>query len=299
MYYRRKLILGILEEFGGKLNHTTFQKILFLITREQPKKSFDFVPYKFGCFSFQANQDLQTLGKYGHIKVSDEGQAQKWSITENNSKFFKVLTGEDQKAIKEVKREIVNFSQRDLVKHTYLNFPYYASKSQIVDEVLSSDEKAKVNKQIRNIKKSEFFTIGYEGISLENYLNKLIINDVKLLCDVRKNPLSRKYGFSKSQLKNACESLGIKYVHIPELGIESHKRQELNSDADYKLLFKEYEKTTLPRNKKFLMYLNDLIKANKRVAITCFEKEVHMCHRSRVLNALISNPNWKIPYKNL
>ncbi|WP_200885350.1 DUF488 family protein [Jejuia pallidilutea] len=54
------------------------------------------------------------------------------------------------------------------------------------------------------------FTIGYEGISLEHYLNKLIRNNIKLLCDVRKNALSMKYGFSKSQLKNACEGVCIK-----------------------------------------------------------------------------------------
>ncbi|WP_348602891.1 DUF488 family protein [Bartonella tribocorum] len=42
-----------------------------------------------------------------------------------------------------------------------------------------------------------FFTIGYEGKSLENYLNCLLENNIKILCDVRKNPISRKYGFSK------------------------------------------------------------------------------------------------------
>ena len=50
-----------------------------------------------------------------------------------------------------------------------------------------------------------------------------------------------KYGFSKKQLKTACNGVGIEYIHIPEVGIESDKRQELNTQADYDKLFKLYK----------------------------------------------------------
>lgn len=299
MYYRRKLILGILEEFGGVLNHTNFQKILFLVTKKQEKKSFDFVPYKYGCFSFQANQDLLTLGKYEIVKSTTTAKSSSWELNEKNSNFYSTLKKEDQSAIKTVKRETQGFSQKDLVRYTYLHYPFYATKSQITKEVLSSEEIISVNKQKRNIEKYEFFTIGYEGISLENYLNKLIINDVRLLCDVRMNAISMKYGFSKSQLKNACESIGIDYLHIPNLGIKSNKRQKLNTMSDYMELFDEYENTTLKNSHKSIEYIFKLIHDYKRVAITCFEKEVCMCHRGRVLKALIELPNWNIPHKNL
>jgi uncharacterized protein (DUF488 family) len=298
MYYRRKLILGILEEFGGKLNHTNFQKILFLVTRNQEKKAFDFVPYKFGCFSFQANQDLLTLGKYGLVNSETNSKSSNWILSED-SNFHSELKKEDQSSIKKVKRKVEQFSQKELVKHTYLNYPFYATKSQIAKDILSDVELNTVKKQKRNIEGQEFFTIGYEGVSLETYLNKLIINDVKLLCDVRKNSLSMKYGFSKSQLKNACESIGIKYLHIPQLGIESDKRKKLVTMSDYNQLFEEYEKTTLIDNQDSIKELFQLVHKYKRVAITCFEKEVCMCHRGRVLNSLTSLPEWSIPYKNL
>lgn len=55
---------------------------------------------------------------------------------------------------------------------------------------------------------------------LEQYLNKLIENDVKVLCDVRRNPISMKFGFSKHQLIKACNGVGIEYKHIPEVGID-------------------------------------------------------------------------------
>ena len=84
-------------------------------------------------------------------------------------------------------------------------------------------------------------TIGYEQRSLEAYLNELLRAGVTLVFDVRRNPLSRKYGFSKGTLSNACEGLGIAYAHVPELGIASEDRRGLTTQADYDGLFASYE----------------------------------------------------------
>lgn len=68
-----------------------------------------------------------------------------------------------------------------------------------------------------------------------------------MLCDVRRNPWSRKYGFSKSTLSNACEGVGIRYEHLPELGIVSDARRNLETQADYDALFAHYERYDLPK----------------------------------------------------
>ncbi len=298
MYYRRKLLLGILEEFGGILNNTIFQKILFLVTRKQEDKSYDFVPYKFGSFSFQANQDLLTLTKNDIVTHSREQKKSNWTLKLNDN-YLSQLKKEDQSALFQTKKEIKNLTPNELVKYTYVNYPYWATKSQIAEEILSPKELEKVNSQKRTINEPAFFTIGYEGVSLETYLNKLIINDVRLLCDVRKNSLSMKYGFSKSQLKNACQSIGIDFIHIPQLGIDSNKRTDLKTINDYNKLFDEYERTTLVENHDFLIQLSRLALKFKRIAITCFEKEPCMCHRSRVANSLKNLPAWDIHQKNL
>lgn len=294
MYYRRKILFAILEVFGGSLSHTKLQKILFLVTRKQNEKSFDFVPYKFGSFSFQANQDLNTLTKKGLISNQVHKKTSDW-VLENNDNYFKILKKEDQAAIKQTAKEVEGLSQKELIRYTYQKYPFFAINSQIVGELLNAQEFNKVKAQRKTTDELAFFTIGYEGISLEKYLNKLIINNVKLLCDVRKNPLSMKYGFSKNQLKNACESIGINYVHIPELGINSEKRTDLNTMNDYMKLFDEYEKTTLVQNKNQLYKILDLTREYQRIAITCFEKEPCMCHRSRVAKL----PDWDIEQRNL
>jgi uncharacterized protein YwgA len=115
MYYRRKILLGILESFGGSMSHTKLQKVLFLVTRKQDAKSFDFVPYKYGSFSFQANQDLTTLSKKGFVqsesKANAESSASKW-VLETEESFFHALKKEDQSAIKQTQSEISEFSQQ-------------------------------------------------------------------------------------------------------------------------------------------------------------------------------------------
>jgi uncharacterized protein (DUF488 family) len=144
------------------------------------------------------------------------------------------------------------------MKHTYLSFPYYAINSKTAKDLLHDEQYQKIIKARPLNSNTILFTIGYEGISLEEYLNRLIKNDVKLLIDVRNNPVSMKFGFSKSQIQKYCESLGIEYMHIPEVGIISKQRQELNSQKDYDNLFEFTKQQPFPKqrfiNNKSLIY---------------------------------------------
>lgn len=283
MFYRRKLILALLKELGGELNSTQFQKYLFLATRKQETKSFDFVPYYYGCFSFQANQDIMTMTKQGMLSESES----RISLVDTKD-YLQYLTIFDQSIIRGIKEQFGGMALNDLIRYTYINYPFYAIKSTIAKEILTTEELAKVEKQKRHFSESKLFTIGYEGKSLERYLDFLIINDVRVLCDVRKNAYSQKYGFTEYQLERACKGIGIKYVHVPELGIESDMRQNLSSQADYDELFDFYEKNTLPKNWDYLLKVRDLINQEGRVALTCFEQNPKQCHRSRVAKALMN-----------
>ena len=67
MLYRKNILLAITELFGGDLSATDFQKLLFLFSDEQDDKQYEFVPYKFGCFSFQAMADKKKLIEEGYL----------------------------------------------------------------------------------------------------------------------------------------------------------------------------------------------------------------------------------------
>ena len=130
------------------------------------------------------------------------------------------------------------------------------------------------------------FTIGYEGRTIESVINTLLRNNVRLLCDVRKNALSRKFGFSKRKLAHITESVGIHYVHLPGLGIETEKRRPLESREDYQVLFKAYEKT-LPEKQEYLAQVDSLLKRYSRLALMCFERQANMCHRHVIRDYLV------------
>jgi uncharacterized protein (DUF488 family) len=202
--------------------------------------------------------------------------------------YFQELTISDQNIIKDIKSKFGGMSSNDLIRHVYLNYPFYAINSTIVQDVLTPKELEKVEKQKSHFNESKLFTIGYEGKSLELYLELLIKNDVRVLCDVRKNAYSQKYGFKKSQLEKVCKGVGIKYIHTPELGIESDMRRNLSSQDDYDALFDYYEKNTLLKNWDCLLRVRNIINQEGRVALTCFEQNPKQCHRSRVAKALMS-----------
>ncbi len=294
MYYRRKILLALLQSFGGKLEKLSFQKLLFIATRQQGKKSYDFVPYKFGCFSFQANADLHTLVGYDLISETEII----WECKDTTN-YFDTLKSEDKAIILDIKNRFGEAKASELIKFTYRNYPFFATKSIIAKEVLNAQELAKVEQQKRVGTETILYTIGYEGISLEAYINKLIINDVKVLCDVRKNSFSMKYGFSKSQLSNACSGVGIKFVHFPQVGILSDKRQELNTQADYDALFKDYCNTVLKTEINAQKEILELLKREKRIALTCFEKNINQCHRKHLVNSIANLKDFSYTVKHI
>lgn len=288
MYYRRKILLALLETFNNRLDKISLQKLLMLLTKQQQKPDFHFVPYKFGCFSFQANADLATMTKYNQVKT----EGSNWVKTDNEKYLFS-LKDRDRQTIRYIKLQFGDKNADELIKHTYIKFPYLAINSTIAKERLCQAEYNKVLEARPKSNKTVLYTIGYEGISLEEYLNKLILKDIKVLCDVRKNALSMKYGFSKSQLQNACEGVGIKYVHFPELGINADKRQKLITQADYDKLFSIYRSDILSQTQELQEKLLTLLKENERIALTCFEANICQCHRKHLADAIVKLPGFK------
>lgn len=294
MFYRRKIILALIQLLGGELEKIRIQKLLFLYSQKKKNPEYEFIPYKFGCYSFSAKADLNTMVKNGSLFENEN-----YFIKNNPDDFVKTLKVEDKKILSEVVQLYGNMNSNSLIKHTYINFPYYAINSTIADKVLDEKQLEKVISSKKEVNETILFTIGYEGVSLEKYLNKLVSNDVKLLVDVRKNSLSMKFGFSKSLLKKYCESLGIEYIHIPEVGINSDQRQELNTQQDYDVLFEVYKKTTLKETDSYQTKIIELLTKYKRIALTCFEADICQCHRKPLAEAIAKNPIFEYEVKHI
>jgi hypothetical protein len=280
---RQRLLLTMLGALRDPVGSTDFQKLLLLYTHEsESTPTYEFVPYKFGGFSFTSYEDKRRLTEAG-LLVDDD---QHWQLTE---------AGRDVARKEAVMPLIVgkfcrlhaDMRGNALIAEQYRKYPYYATRSEIVEKVLPDTESRKRVAEARPKKaKPGLVTIGYEGRSLEAYLNLLLKNSVTLLCDVRRNPLSRKYGFSKNTLSKACEGVGIRYENLPKLGIDSEERRDLKTQADYDALFAEYERKSLPHQTESLAKIRGWVKSGERVALTCFELLPHQCHRHCVAEAL-------------
>lgn len=282
LFERQRVLLTLLDALGGQSAPTDFQKLLFLYTREEAEPSYEFVPYRFGCFSFSSYADKRRLIEQG-LLVDD---AQQWLMTDAGHEAARkravmpLLAGR-------FSREHAGLRGDALVAEVYRRHPYYATRSEIVNQVLTSPaDRARVEQAKPQPVAAGLLTIGYEGKCLETYLNQLLKAGVTLLCDVRRNPLSRKYGFSKRTLSHACEGVGIRYEHLPQLGIASEERRELNTQADYDALFADYERKSLPQQTAALAMIQSWIAEGQRVALTCFELHPHQCHRHCVAEAV-------------
>ena len=270
-YKRQRYLLAFIRQINDSVSSTDLQKLVFLNTMKSGVDYYDFLPYKFGAYSFQLAEDVDILRRDGYLTVE-----------EKRVKAAGTYLPENQFHIEPER-------SNNLIRKAYREYPYYAINSEMIDRLFYGEEAVIFNARKQKCTQSDqvLFTIGYEGRSIEAFMNTLIQNKVSLLCDVRKNPLSRKFGFSKNKLEHIAETVGIKYVHIPELGIESDKRGSLNTDEDYKMLFNEYSKT-LPILRVQLDKVYSLLHSNVRIVLMCYEKEASMCHRHVVRDYVVA-----------
>jgi hypothetical protein len=284
LFDRQRLLLVLLEAIGKPVGSTDFQKLLFLYTQEcESTPSYEFVPYRFGCFSFTSYADKRRLIDEGLLEADE----QEWKLT---AKGLRVARSKSVSPLPVARfaRRYAGLRGNALIADVYRRFPLFATRSEILSEVLPlSRERAKVKEARPKNRGPGVVTIGYETKSLEAYLNQLLQESVTLLCDVRRNPFSRKYGFSKVTLHHACEGIGIRYEHLPELGIPSEQRQELETQTDFDQLFADYERHALPKRTRELKQIARWVQVDGyRVALTCFELLPQQCHRHCVAKAL-------------
>jgi len=128
------------------------------------------------------------------------------------------------------------------------------------------------------------YTIGYEGLDIEEFVNRLKENCITRLIDIREIPFSRKREFSKSFLKARMESENIQYIHLRSLGSPSDIRHKLKGDHDYESFFSAIA-CHLDNNEESLFEAYRLIKDNLS-CIMCFERLPEKCHRSSVVEKL-------------
>lgn len=130
----------------------------------------------------------------------------------------------------------------------------------------------------------EFCTVGYEGRSLDEFIDILEDEGVLRVVDVRELPLSRKKGFSKTKLSEALAGRGIDYVHVRAAG---NPFRELRHDIDRCLAA---YRGHLQENPDALEEVMAALRGTK-AALLCFEHDHAACHRSVLARRLARRKN--------
>jgi uncharacterized protein (DUF488 family) len=130
----------------------------------------------------------------------------------------------------------------------------------------------------------ELMTIGYEGLSLQEFFIILSRCNVETLIDVRELPLSRKKGFSKNALSQAALQRGVGYLHVAALGCPKPIRHDYRENGDWEKYTDRFLKY-LGTQESVLSELAETIQRS-RCCLLCFEEDYNFCHRKYVAEAM-------------
>ncbi|MCL1809599.1 MAG: DUF488 domain-containing protein [Clostridiales bacterium] len=279
-YRRQRFLLAFIRQINSSVSSTDLQKLVFMHTMKTDADFYEFLPYKYGAYSFQLAEDVDILCRDGHLTA--EGTGIKAAGEYQLCDLFDIAVERGNQ----------------LIRKTYCEYPYYTINSEMIDSLFYGKEAEQFNSEKQKYVNhcQVLFTIGYEGRSIESFANVLIKNGINLLCDVRKNSLSRKFGFSKSKLEHIMQTVGIKYIHMPDLGIESDKRSSLETAEDYEKLFAKYAENIQLLN-PCLESVFSLLCSYKRIALMCYEKDATMCHRHVIRDCIVNGHD--VSYEDL
>ncbi|MGQ9549365.1 MAG: DUF488 domain-containing protein [Roseiflexus sp.] len=263
-------------------------KWAFLLGRETLSHGgssyYRFVPYLYGPHSFTLYQEINSLLRDGVLEHGDDGHL--WQLSESVQRQNVSLPEPVKTDVRYIMNKYGSMSRRQLLDIVYERYPWFTINC----------EDAGKRRASRPVADVAVYTIGYEGLSVDDFLNRLLENGVQCLLDVRNNPVSRRYGFHKSTLSRLCGFLGIEYFHFPELGIPRSRREGLQGKEDYERLFKEYRHSILPAQSRTLKRLARIMNDRPGVLI-CMEADPMHCHRTTLAEAL--SPIARLPVIHL
>jgi uncharacterized protein (DUF488 family) len=278
MKQRQKILLALFQAAETEITRTQLVKWCFLIRMETDVRErltfYDFLPYRFGPYSFLLQREFSQLMTWGYI---EENGAVKLTSS-LKSEVEDITAALSQSVLGSVHRIVSRYSDYShhmLIDAVYNRYPWYSTRSELrrpVHRNLPSPER-------------RVYTVGYEGESVDCFFNRLISEGIERIIDVRRVPFSRKYGFSKRSLDMISRKLNIEYLHLPNLGIDTTLRREITTEDDRILLLEYYRTDLLSQVVEDVAYLSKEL-SKKPSALLCFEADPQCCHRSVLANRI-------------
>lgn len=259
----------ILQQVGGTASSVQMMKWAFLLSCETPshggKTFYQFIPYRYGPYSFTLNQETDSLIRNGFL---EKGTDNRWRLTPIGKGLNLKLPSDVSKDICQIIATYGKLSGQKLTNLVYDKYSWFTINSELPGR----------RKEQRPVAKKYIYTAGYEGKTVDEFLNLLMESGISRLIDVRYNPISRRYGFHKSTLSRLCSSLNIDYQHFPGLGIPGSERECIGSENQYITLFENY-RLNLSSHEKDLANVIGFLQSEPSVLV-CMEANPNCCHRN-------------------
>ena len=138
LFDRQKQLLALLDTHGGEVNKLDFQKLLFLYCMNVERiPSYQFVPYKFGGFSFTSYADKRRLTENGLLDDTERT----WKLTKAGKAAAKVNSAA-RAEMQLFAKQYADVRGERLVAAAYRQHPYFAIRSEIIGRILKRDAAA-------------------------------------------------------------------------------------------------------------------------------------------------------------
>lgn len=273
MLTRTLSTLKMLQLRGGEASKLELMKLMFLAKQglddNDTRSFYGFVPYHYGPYSFDLQRDTVKLTDQGYLLASgdkrlgltDRGREKAQSMKNDSLARALLMTSMRNKKL----------STDELLDKVYAQYPWYTVNT----------KRAGWDKPDRPVAAPAVYTVGYQGLQIDDFLDMLIRSGIQQLIDVRSNPVARRFGFHKSSLQRLLGHVGIDYLHVPQLGIPSSWRSSLENDADYRNLFARYTNEVLPAQGNDVQDIARCIRERPSV-LMCMEEYAGHCHRTRL-----------------
>jgi uncharacterized protein (DUF488 family) len=137
------------------------------------------------------------------------------------------------------------------------------------------------------------WTIGYEGKTFEEFLERLVAAGIQLVIDVRAVAASRRPGFSKTALAAGLRENGIDYLQLrdlgtPKAGRDSARRGRIAEMRSIYGLHLETPEAELAMEQALAAV------AGRPAALLCYEAEAECCHRAMVAERLVGHGGFAV-----
>lgn len=127
------------------------------------------------------------------------------------------------------------------------------------------------------------YSVGYEGRTVEDLINTIISAGVRIVLDVRLNPVSRKPGLSKRKLAMHVQEAGMDYLHEPLLGNPPDNREGFRDGRPFEARTR-FAQQLAGDSRGALLKLVEQTRTHS-VALLCYESDESRCHRQVISEA--------------